>query len=70
MSGERWRASATGAPPDPRRRELFDEWCASGVVEFDPRVTFEEYARRRLDGTWNEYAREHLRGRFVVEGPE
>jgi hypothetical protein len=66
MSGVRWSPTGTGEAPNPQRRALFDDWCASVVVRYG--VTFDNYARMRMEGAWNDYAREHLGGRFMVEG--
>jgi hypothetical protein len=68
MSGVRWSPTGNEAPPDPRRRALFDDWCETGVVQYG--ITLDDYARMRMEGRWNEYAREHLRGRFMVEEVE
>lgn len=66
MTGERW--SPSSSRPAKARRVYFQEWATHGLVQWG--ITFGGYAELREDGRWNEYAREHLGGRFTVEEGE
>lgn len=52
-------------PPAPHRRPYFEAWIESELPRLG--ITYARYVELREAGTWNDYAREHLRGRFMVE---
>lgn len=66
MSGERW--SPTGERPSRHRMPYFEAWVQSGVGRIG--ITYGRYVELREAGTWNDYAREHLGGRHIVEGED
>lgn len=51
--------------PAPHRKPWFEHWIASDVARLG--VTYSQYVELREAGKWNQYAQDHLGGRFMVE---